>query len=203
MQPTTAQFILQSLARQGLVEVKMTTFRVPKYPQPVDLRDVRESFKSLSECIGYPKGHLILTLGSGLEAWCHEKLFEKLFKIVFINQKVFPVSRTSNTEGFQGRDLPLPTLFIGSEKTQVRQIPLSETRPWPFKFLLELGGMIVCRAPDRKDFLKELRQFVNNYPQYEIGVDAKEWPDGNIAVFTWWFRKLPRVERKGNVNVPS
>lgn len=180
----------------------MTTFRVHRYPQPVHLLDVREAFKALEDYIGPKKGHLLITTGSGLEAWCHEKLFDKLFKIIYVNQKLYPKQGMLVTEGYGGRDLPLPTLFIGSEKTQVRQIPLSETRPWPFRFLLELGGMVVCRPTDRKDFLKELRQFVNNYPQYEIGVDAKEWPDGSIAVFTWWFRKLPRAERKKNVNAP-
>lgn len=203
MHGTTAVVLLQQLARHELLQVKHTTFYVPPYPQPIHLLDVKECFEALRDTFGLSKTSVMFTHGTGLSVWTSGKFFEKVFKLVFINEKLYPVERTGNLKGDMGREAPLPTLFIGSEKTQVRQIPLAETRPWPFKFLLELGGMIVCRSTNKRDMLLELRQFLNNHPQYKIKVDAKEWPDGSVAIFTWWFEKLPRLERKHNVNVPS
>lgn len=198
MHQTTALVLLQHLARNELLQVDNTTFYVPPYPQPVHLLDVKEAFEALRDSTSTPKSQLVFTSGYGLHVWTSGKFFEKLFKVVFINEKMFPRARTGN----MGREAPLPTLFIGAEKTQVRQIALAETRPWPFKFLLELGGMVVCRAADRRDLLLELRQYLNNFPQYRIKVDAKEWPDGSVAIFTWWFEQLPKLQRKSNVNVP-
>jgi hypothetical protein len=146
---------------------------------------------------------MVSTLGVSLDVWCRARLFEKIFGAVFVKQKLFPVERTDNMEGYRGRELPLPALYVGSEKTQVRQIPLARERPWPFRFLLELGGTIVCVPEDRRDFVLEMRQFLNNYPQFEVRVDAKEWPTGEVLVYTWWFRQLPKSERRSNVNVPS
>lgn len=177
----------------------MTTFEIPMTPQPVHLDDVRDAFIALADKCGFDRDKLKFTRVIGLEVYTPDRLFEKLFKIVFTNEQLFPVRKTDNVAG----QAPLPVLFIGSEKTQVRQIPLSVEPPWPFKFLLELGGMIVCKPPDVKDFLKELQQFLNNHPQYKIKVDAKEWPDGEIAVFTYWFQTLDKKTRKQNVNVPG
>jgi hypothetical protein len=142
----------------------------------------------------------VISYNAGIEVYCREVLFEKIFKVVFVNEKLFPKSRSDNVEG---PGAPLPTLFIGSEKTQVRQVPLANTRPWPFKFLLELGGMIVCKPADKRDFALELRQFINNHPQFKMGIDAKECPDGSVAVFTWWFQRLDKRDRKKNLNVPE
>lgn len=199
MHSSTAATILRELAKQELLTTLMTTFMVPRYPQPIHLHDIREAFAAIADAAGHTTRDMVFSYDQGIEVSCKEKLFDKLFKVVFVTEKLFPKHRSDNIE----TPGPLPTLFIGSEKTQVRQIPLTETRPWPFKFLLELGGMIVCRPLDRRDFVLELRQYLNNHPQYSIKVDAKEWPDGSIAVFTYWFSVLPKKERKANVNVPS
>lgn len=187
MQPNTAVVLLSYLARKGILTTRMTTFMVPSVPQPVDLNDIKDAFESLRQRIDAKKGDMHVTVGAGVWVWCREKTFEKLFKIVFINQKLFSVE---DREGVQGHGGPLPTLFIGSEKTQIRQIPLTDRPPWPFKFLLELGGSIVCRPENYRDFILALRQFMSNYPQVRIEVDLKEWPDGSIYVHTWWFETV-------------
>lgn len=201
MMPSTAEFLLQGLVRQNLITSRMTTFRVEKYPRPVAHADVKEAFRVLQRESGLPV-KCIEIVGSRdmIDVWCHEKLFDMLFKVLFANQQLFPQPQSPIMRDDRGT---LPTLFVSSEKTQIRQIPIAETRPWPFKFLLELGGMIVCRSTNRRDMLLELRQFMRNHPQYEIRVDAKEWPDGSVAIFTWWFRGLSRLESKENMNVPS
>lgn len=200
MHQTTALHLLQDLARLELLSFRDTTFRVEKYPQPVHLTDAKEAFQVLAEFAKAKKSDYLMTLGHGLEVWTSGPLFEKLFKVIFVHQKLYPTERSSNVKGSEA---PLPTLFIGAEKTQVRQIPLATTRPWPFKFLLELGGMIVVRSADYRDVLLELRQYLNNHPRYRVKVDAKEWPDGSVAIFTWWFEELPKLERKKNLNVPN
>lgn len=168
-------------------------------PQPIHLDDVRDAFIALADKCGFDRDKLHITRNIGIEIYTPDRLFEKLFKIIFSNEQLYPVKRSDNIDGVA----PLPSLFIGAEKTQVRQIPLTAAPPWPFKFLLELGGMIVCEPPDTKEFLKELQTFLNNHPQYRIKVDAKEWPDGKIAVFTYWFETLSRKQKRGNLNVPG
>ena len=153
---------------------------------------------AVADAAGFDQKAMLFSYNHGIEVYCPDRLFEKLFKAIFITEKLYPVSRSDNLEGG-----PLPTLFVGSEKTQIRQIPLAETRPWPFKFLLELGGCIVCRPSDERDFVLELKQYLNNHPQYMIKVDAKKWPDGSICVFTYYFATVDKHHRKGNVNVPS
>lgn len=199
---TTAQVLLQYLARQELVKVEDSTFVVDKYPQPVIFADVIDSFRAIQYFVGAKRSELKITSGSRLEAWTSQRLFDILFRTMFVSQRLYPVVRSSRFEGDMGA--PLPNLFVGAEKTQVRQIPLVEDPPWPFRFLLELGGMVVCRPRDRLDFLKELRQFLNNHPQFVVKVDVKTWPDGSQAVYTWWFEALSkRREIRGNVNVES
>lgn len=200
MKKNTAVFILQGLAKLQLVTVKMTTFTVARIPQPVDLLDVETAFRVLRDEFNSGREDLLIShSGVGLTAWTGEPLFEKLFKIVFMNQLLYP---TTQQDGIEGGG-PLPNLFVSTEKTQVRQIPLSYGKPWPFKFLLELGGMIVVKTPQKRDFLLELKQFINNHPQFKIRVDAKEWPTGEIAVFTYWFEKLPHMQQRKNLNVPG
>ncbi len=208
MHSSTAATLLRELAKRELLTTVMTTFMVPRYPQPIHVLDVKEAFVAVADAAGFDArmGKMEFTFDAGVEVWCTEKLFDKLFKVVFVTEKLFPKHRSDNVQAPAPRlngGAPLPTLFIGREKTQVRQIPLTETRPWPFKFLLELGGMIVCRPSDKRDFVLELKQFLNNHPQFSVKVDAKEWPDGSIVVFTYWFSVLPKRERKANVNVPS
>ncbi len=200
MHSSTAATLLRELAKRELLTTLMTTFMVPRYPQPIHVHDIKEAFIAIADAAGQGPTAMEFSYNHGIEVYCREKLFDKLFKVVFITEKLYPKHRSDNVDGPVA---PLPTLFIGAEKTQVRQIPLTETRPWPFKFLLELGGMIVCRPSDERDFVLELKQYLNNHPQYSIKVDAKKWPDGSIAVFTYWFNVLPKRERKSNVNVPS
>lgn len=202
MHHATAAELLRELAKRELLQVKHTTFRYPPYPQPFHQRDVKEAFLSVAGAAKAKKSHIVATLGTGLEVLCEDGLFEKLFRVIFTSQKLFPKSRSDSYEGDRGRVNPLPTLFVSGEKTQVRQVPLVDAPPWPFKFLLELGGMVVCRPSDRGDFLKELKQYLNNFPQYRLKVHADEWPDGSVVVVTTYFEKLKLLERKGNVNVP-
>lgn len=203
MHSSTASHILRDLARRELITTLMTSFMVPRYPQPVHVQDIKQAFIAIADAAGYGPANMSFSYNAGIEVYCRETLFEKLFKVIFINEKLFPKKRSDNLAKSENEVAPLPTLFIGSEKTQIRQIPLSETRPWPFKFLLELGGMIVCRPSDERDFILELKQFLNNHPQFKVAVDAKKWPDGSIAVFTYWFETLPKRQRKHNVNVPG
>jgi hypothetical protein len=51
--------------------------------------------------------------------------------------------------------------------------------------------------------LEDLRQYLNNHPQYYVKVNAKERPDGTIAIFTYWFEDVPQRLKRGNINVPS
>lgn len=200
---TTALVLLKHLAKHDLIRVSLSTFMVPKYPERVHLSDVREAFVTLAEAAGHdPRRDVKFAQNFGLEAWTKDKLFEKLFKIIFVNEKLFPKQA-------EGSMMPgkaageLPNLFVGSEKTQVRQIPLSDSPPWPFKFLLELGGMVVIKTDDNRKMLLELKQFLNNHPQFEIRVDAKECPDGSVAIFTWWFQRVSRLQKRKNLNVPG
>lgn len=201
--PNTALYLLQDLVRQELLSVSETTFRYVRHPQPVHPTDIRVAFLSLAERMNAKKGDVLTTVGETVDVYLEGRLFEKFFKLLYVNQKLFPVSRSDNLEGSRGRENPLPALFVTSEKTQVRQVPLVETRPWPFKFLLELGGMVVCKPTDKREFLLEMRQYLNNFPQFRMKVHAEEWPAGEILVVTTYFEKLPLLERKGNVNVPS
>lgn len=195
MHHSTAIFTLRFLAREELLQVRGTTFRYVSAPQPVHILDVREAFQSIADFLGATKGQVIFSAGTALDVWCQGSVFEKIFKAIYIVEKLFPVVVSENDEGFSGRDLPLPSLFIGSEKTQVRQIPLVESPPWPFKFLLELGGAIVCAPDDRREFVAQARQFLGNHPQFDIRVDIKEWPDGKVILFTWWFGRVSGEDR--------
>jgi len=200
VRPSTAATVLKYLAREGLVDTRLATFYVPRHPQPVDVADVREAFECLAEVAGARRGEVRFSTNFGLEVSCSDRMFEKLFKVIFVQQQIFP---RQQVEGSWGQDPFLPTLFVEREKTQVRQVPLVDRRPWPFKFLLELGGMVVFKTEDHRGLLTELRQFLNNHPQYDIRVDAKEGPDGTVVVFTWWFQEVPRGKRRGHVNVPD
>lgn len=200
MHQSTGLVLLQHLAKLDLLEVKGSAFYVAVHPQPVHMLDVKEAFVAIADAYGNVKD-LTFIETRGLVVHVKGRFFEKLFKVIYLNERILPREREGRMDrGF--REIPLPSLFIGSEKTQVRQIPLVETKPWPFKFLLELGGMIVVRTRDTKGLLVELRQFLNNHPQFSIRVDAKEWPDGSIAIFTWWFERVPKKLIKKNVNVP-
>ena len=206
MHSSTAVTLLKYLAKLELLEVVETTFQVPNYPAPIHRNDVMDAFRAIGDAAGLKKNDKKIRFfwfASHLQIWCYEKIFEKIFKIVFIDEKLFPVRRTEMVEGDGGRLPTLPSLFIGNEKTQVKQIPLIETPPWPFKFLLELGGMIVCRPQDPKAFLGELKQFINNHPQCEMKVHAEQWEDKSIVVVTTWFAILPQKQRKKNLNVPD
>ena len=104
------------------------------------------------------------------------------------------------------KDPPLlPSLFIGNEKTQIRQIPLVDGPPYPFRFLLELGGMIVLKRPkDPASVTRALRQFLNNHPQYRPRIAVHECPDGTIALYTYYIETArSRHEAKQNLNVPE
>lgn len=202
MHVKTAVHMLKFLAREGLLTSKMTTFRLSRHPESLDVADVKEAFQVLENRVGDTVRCRYTTSKAAMEVWCHERVFDKIFHAVFILEKVFPQqSGTDRLEGVRGREDELPVLYVSAEKTQVRQIPLVSVPPWPFKFLLELGGCIVCTPVDRRDFALELRQYLNNHPQFEIRVQLKEWPTGEVLVFTWWLRALPKIEAKENLNV--
>jgi hypothetical protein len=197
LHPQSALAMLRVLAQKEQLTARDTTFYYNTQPQLFHERDVKIAFIVLSEHLGHKPPEWSLGHLNGLVFRCRERLFAKIFAQVFIKQKLFPTTKPDSGPG------PLPTLFIGREKTQVRQIPLADERPWPFKFLLELGGMIVCKAPDKRDLLLELRQYLNNFPQFRIKVHAEEWPAGEILIVTTWFQTLELQQRKKNVNVPT
>lgn len=197
LHPQSALAMLRVLAQKEQLTVRNTTFFYNTKPQLFHPRDVKVAFVVLSEYVGSKPPEWYLGEMNGLAFRCREKLFAKLFALIFIQQKLFPPVKPDSGPG------PLPTLFIGAEKTQVRQIPLADERPWPFKFLLELGGMIICKTDNKRDLLLELRQYLNNFPQFRIKVHAEEWPAGEILIVTTWFQVLELQERKKNVNVPS
>lgn len=187
---STAEVLVKHLVRLNLVNVTGTMFLVRKHPEPVDLRDVREAFEALVEKAGHSPRDVRFSTNFGLEVWVRERLFEKLYKVLFTRQMIL----ARDGEGSGGRDLP--NIFVGADKTQVRQIPLVSQRPWPFKFLLELGGMVVIRTTDVRGMMQELRQYLSNFPQFQLGIEMKEAPDGSIVLFTWWFQRSDLLERK-------
>lgn len=99
----------------------------------------------------------------------------------------------------------LPSIFIGNEKTQIRQIPLVDGPPYPFRFLLELGGMIVLKRPkDPVSVTMALRQFLNNHPQYRPRIAVHECPDDTIVLYTYYIETAEsRREARQNLNVPE
>lgn len=194
--------VLRKLVQSGAITVvRHTVFRYEPYGESSTVADVKECFVTLCEHIGArkvaPKAEWRSVSSTVLDFWVNETLFEKLFDQLYVKQKLYPVTRPDSGPG------PLPSLFIGSEKTQVRQIPLADERPWPFKFLLELGGMIVCKTEDKRDLLLELRQYMNNFPHFRMRVHAEQWPTGEILVVTTWFQVLEKREGRANVNVPD
>lgn len=202
MRASTAIYILRKLAREGVMTTRSCTFIVPPYPEIVAGEDVYEAIWALAESLGYKKKDVRVFSKQGIIVWVSPKLFERLYKRIFVEEKLPHIP-----EGIRSRmtdePSPLPSLFIGREKTQIRQIPLTDRPPWPFHFLLELGGMVVLKPNNPRDMLLALKQFLNNHPQFEIRVEAKECPDGSIAIFTYWFKELNIAYRKENVNVPS
>lgn len=197
LHPQTALAMLRIIAERGQLTVKHTSFYYNTLPQIFHQRDVKVAFIVMAEQMSLKPPQWSLGQEGGLVFRCREQLFERLFTMIFIRQKIFPVEKPDSGPG------SLPTLFIGAEKTQVRQIPLASERPWPFKFLLELGGMIVCKTDNKLDLLMELRQYMNNFPQFRIKVHAEEWPDGEVMVVTTWFQTLALKEARQNVNVPN
>lgn len=189
MSPDGAVEILRQMVRKERITVRGTVFRYEPFGEAFRVADIKECFISVIDRIGDRpvRGLKGWRSSSGLHAldlWVDEDLFEKLFKVLYIQQKLYPVQTPDSGPG------PLPTLFIGAEKTQVRQIPLADERPWPFKFLLELGGMIVCKTENKRDLLMELRQYLLNFPQFRIKVHAEEWPTGEVLIVTTWFQQL-------------
>lgn len=184
MHGSTGLLLLRHLAKEGLLGIQGQSFSVQKYPQPVHFRDVREAFVAVAEGAGHGARELTFMEGYGLLVHARSKLFDKLFRVIFVLEKVLP------KEVAPAQDAPLPALFVGSEKTQVRQVPLVESKPWPFRFLLELGGMVVFRGADREELKSELRQYLSNFPQLDVRVTMKVCPDESVVLFTWWFRKM-------------
>lgn len=187
--------------RREAITVHGTVFRYEPFGHPSTVADIKECFITVVDHIGDRpvrglKGWRSSS-GTVLDFWCGEALFAILFDQLYVKQKLYPVTKPDSGQG------PLPTLFIGAEKTQIRQIPLAEERPWPFKFLLELGGMIVCKTENKRDLLLELRQYLNNFPQFRLKVHAEQWPTGEILIVTTWFQVLQLKEARQNVNVPS
>ncbi len=200
MSPELATDILRRLVQREAITVRGTVFRYEPFGEAAKVSDVKECFVTLIERIGKTPGRGLKGWRSNLglhalDFWVDDGLFEKLFDILYVKQKLYPVQTPDSGQG------PLPTLFVSAEKTQVRQIPLADTRPWPFKFLLELGGMIVCKTDNKRDLLLELRQYMNNFPHFRMMVHAEEWPTGEILIVTTWFQVLNKIEARQNVNV--
>lgn len=193
--PHGAVEILRQMVRRQRITVRDRVFRYEPFGEMFRVSDIKECLIITCENIDdrAVRGHKGWRSSSGIHAldfWTDEKLFELLFKELYVQQKLYPVQMPDSGPG------PLPTLFIGAEKTQVRQIPLADERPWPFKFLLELGGMIVCKTENKRDLLMELRQYLLNFPQFRIKVHAEEWPTGETLIVTTWFQQLKLMEKK-------
>lgn len=201
MHSSTAMFILRYLARQGLFQTRDTSFMLKPFPRPIHGSDVKEAFLSVAHTANVPEDRILFSIQDP-HWYVHlpDRLFERVFKAIYLDEKLLP-GQYEGSSGPKVRETELPTLFIGNEKTQIRQIPYAEQRPWPFRFLMELGGMIVVRPDHPVSFVKELKQYVNNHPTYDIRVDARENPDGTISVFTYYFKEVPREMRRRHVNV--
>lgn len=196
MHPLAAKALIQHLHREGVLHTRAQTFWVDLYPRILDNADIHEAFCVLAESMGFKRRDLTKFTQSGYIVRMPEKMFEKLYGQIFSSRKLAEKNRETREPA------PLPVLFIGREKTQVRQIPVVSSPPWPFHFLMEMGGMIVVSTRDRKRLYESLRQYLNNHPQYDVRVDAKELPDGKISIFTYWFQELKITHRKEHMNVP-
>jgi len=198
MHSSTALIILQHLAQQKVLDARGTSFTVAAHPMHSHPDDIREAFIALADVVG-GRGALSFGVGSELTVRMPEKIFEKIFKVVFTIPGFTP-----GMEGWRPENPPpLPILFIGSEKVQIRQIPLVYDPPYPYRFLLELGGMLIIKGGNHHQIVNELKQYLNNHPQYQVMIDAKETPDGGTALFTYWFKELPKLKARHNVNVPD
>ena len=177
----------------------MQTFQLTQETIPYDQADIFEAFKTLASSYN---GKATLFSKQKFIVHLHPlSFFNKIYKAIYIDEKL-PIINEGLRSRMTENPSPLPTLFIGREKTQVRQIPLAHNPPWPFHFLLELGGMVVAKTENKRELYESLRQFINNHPQFDIMVDAKECPDGSIAILTYWFKEVPKHMVKENVNVP-
>lgn len=195
MHPLAAKALLLHLHREGVLHTRAQTFWVDMYPRILDTADIHEAFTVLAESMGFKRSSLTKFTQSGYIVRMPEKLFQKIHELLYSRRKERHMERRQEPG-------PLPVLFIGREKTQVRQIPVVSSPPWPFHFLMEMGGMIVVSTRDRKRLYESLRQYLNNHPQYDVRVDAKELPDGKISIFTYWFQELKITHRKEHMNVP-
>lgn len=187
MHNTTGLVLLKYLVTQGLLTLKGQNFVLPPYPRPVHMNDVKEAFIAVADAAGHDKKDLEFLTGYGMIVHAKARLFDRIYKVLFLNEKTMPGVIEENMG--RGEQL-LPTLFVNSEKTQIRQIPLVNTEPYPFRFLMELGGMIVVRTNDEGELKSQLTQYIANFPQIECRVMMKRWPDGSYAMFTWFFRVL-------------
>lgn len=199
MYPSTAIFILKHLSTNELLEIHSTLFVLRPFPRPIHEHDVREAFLAAAREAKIPETELSVTKrGTYWSIWVPYQLFDKLYKIMYTDENVLP----AKFEGSPGpKRVNLPALFTTREKTQTRQIPLAVERPWPFIHLMELGGMIIVKTDDPESMIKELRQFLNNHPRYDVRVDARVLDDNSISIFTYWFKDLPPSERKNRVNI--
>lgn len=132
----------------------------------------------------------------------YQHVFDRIFKILY----EVPDGRSRKKLPEYEEFTPvLPSIFIGNEKTQIRQIPLVDGPPYPFRFLLELGGMIVLKRPkDPVSVTMALRQFLNNHPQYRPRIAVHECPDDTVVLYTYYIETVEsRRKARQNLNVPE
>lgn len=194
MQQETALYILRQLAKLDLIWERSGTFVVEGTPRPIHFSDIQSAFKALSDVVDkrtdrrHPSTLFDVTQ-SRIIVYCGNGVFNKLYEIIFTKQNLVSNSRTDTSTEEGRRDRELPTLFVSPDKTQVRQIPLMEDEPFDYRFLLELGGMIIVKTDDIMKITGQVQQFLNNYPQYDTRVELKRCPDETFAFFTYWFQR--------------
>lgn len=206
MDNRTAVMHLRYLMMTGFISARDKTLVVSGNPKVICLEDVESAFESIFSTIALSRVHSqkiysITSTSNSVTVTMPQRLMDRIIKIIG-NE---PDQRLKKPPVDPEFTPVLPSIFIGNEKTQVRQIPLVDGPPYPFRFLLELGGMIVLKRPkDPVSVTMALRQFLNNHPQYRPRIAVHECPDDTVVLYTYYIETvMSRREARQNLNVPE
>lgn len=197
----TSTIFLRHLVQLGHVSAQGRTFTV-QCGMNVSVDDTEEAFISLLNKVNNTRPIKIDKSNNILVVKLYQHVFDRIFKILY----EVPDGRSRKKLPEYEEFTPvLPSIFIGNEKTQIRQIPLVDGPPYPFRFLLELGGMIVLKRPkDPVSVTMALRQFLNNHPQYRPRIAVHECPDDTVVLYTYYIETVEsRRKARQNLNVPE
>lgn len=200
MHPYTSTIFLRHLVQLGHVSAQGRCFTI-QCGNNVSIDDVEEALTSLINKVKNKHPVKIDKSNYILSVTLYQSVFDRVFKILY----EVPDGRRKKPPVDPEFTPVLPSIFIGNEKTQVRQIPLVDGPPYPFRFLLELGGMIVLKRPkDPVSVTMALRQFLNNHPQYRPRIAVHECPDDTVVLYTYYIETVEsRREARQNLNVPE